>query len=196
MGGGARTKDQVGQVMTAPSYDDSMSSLSPSTTLFLMESSMAAEHQASLGLKEPPHQHQGWSPCPKKSKDDLAKMEDDLRSKEDNLKVGRSSLRKGEDVPRKPLAGMISKKFLETPGQEPVSCLWDSQDRREEDYPEFSILSPDTLSSMIQASHVTDDLGTLSEVLTVLEMHDETSVTDDPRHPRDTYWMKSQISIR
>ena len=133
MGGGARTKDQVGQVMTAPSYDDSMSYLSQSTTLFLMESSMAAEHQASLGLKEPPHQHQGWSPCPKKSKDDLAKMEDDLRSKEDNLKVGRSSLRKGEDVPRKPLAGMISKKFLETPGQEPDSCLWDSQDGRKED---------------------------------------------------------------
>ena len=134
-----------------------MSSLSPSTTLFLMESSMAAEHQASLGLKEPPHQHQGWSPCPKKSKDYLAKMEDDLRSKEDNLKVGRSSLRKGEDVPRKPLAGMISKKFLETPGQEPDSCLWDSQDGRKEDYPEFSILSPDTLSSMIKASHATDN---------------------------------------
>ena len=149
MGGGARTKDQVGLVMTAPSYDDSMSSLSPSTTLFLMELSMAAEYQASPGLKEPPHQHQGWSPRPKESKDDLAKMEDDLRSKEDNLKVC-SSLRKEEDVPRKPLEGMTSKKSLETPGLEVDRCLWDSQDRREEDYPEFSILSPDTSSSLPQ----------------------------------------------
>ena len=53
---GNQGRQDVRLVVEPQPNDDSMNSLSPSTTKFLMESSLAAE--------EPSNQHQGWSPHP------------------------------------------------------------------------------------------------------------------------------------
>ena len=60
---------------------------------------MAADDSASLGLKNPPNQHQRWSPHSEMRSYDLAEKEDDLGKEEDDLEEG---LRK-DDRLRKPL---------------------------------------------------------------------------------------------
>ena len=138
-GGGAGVVDRIG----------SLDSLSPDTTKFLMESSMAAEDEASPRLKRPPNQPQGWSARPHGYKDDQQGNEDDRNQMEDDRNQDFGW--KNEEVP---LEGI--KKDPETPVQGTDNQLWGNQEGGEDDYPEFSTLSPDMLSSMIEVSQATD----------------------------------------